>query len=128
MILGLLALVLLAGPASDSSQRSIKSSVEILGDTSAFKSDSARGSRVYKTESDKRSDGERQSCSGGLPRITDYKINDAMWISSHVKIRQKESQIGCYYFVCYAIKDYYFVWYVIKEQKKIEGMKTTYAK
>jgi len=48
MILGLPALVLLLGPAIDSSQRSIKSSAEILGDTSAFRSHSARGSRDYK--------------------------------------------------------------------------------
>lgn len=45
MILGLPALVLLVGPASDNSQRSIKSSAEILGETSAFSSPSASGSR-----------------------------------------------------------------------------------
>lgn len=48
MILGLPALVRLMGPVSDSSQRSIKSSAEILGDTSAFSSPSASGSRDCK--------------------------------------------------------------------------------
>lgn len=57
MILGLPTLVLLVGPANDSSQRSIKSSAEILGDTSAFRSASARGTRDYEEESHQRSGG-----------------------------------------------------------------------
>lgn len=57
MILGLPTLVLLVGPANDSSQRSIKSSAEILGDTSAFRSASARGSRDCEEESHQRSGG-----------------------------------------------------------------------
>lgn len=55
MILGLPALVLLVGQTADSSQRSIKSSAEILGETSAFRSKSASGSRDYKKGSHKRS-------------------------------------------------------------------------
>lgn len=55
MILGLPALVLFAGPADDSSQRSIKSSAEILGETSVFRSESANGSRDYKKGSRERS-------------------------------------------------------------------------
>lgn len=55
MILGLPALVLLARPVDDSSQRSIRSSAEILGDTSAFRSESASGSRDCKKGSQERS-------------------------------------------------------------------------
>lgn len=60
MILGLPVLVLLAGPASDSSQRSIKSSAEIRGDTSAFRSHSARGSRDYKKRKSQRDQMRRE--------------------------------------------------------------------
>lgn len=67
MILGLPALVLFARPAEDSSQRSIKSSAEILGDTSAFRSESASGSRDYKKESLVRSKEIKQGwVEGGL--------------------------------------------------------------
>lgn len=61
MILGLPDLFLFVGPATDSSQRSIRSSAEILGDTSAFSSHSARGSRDYKKGRHKRSDEEAQN-------------------------------------------------------------------
>lgn len=62
MILGLPALALLVGPASDNSQRSIKSSAEILGDTSAFSSPSASGSRdcIKKESQDGGQGGERK--------------------------------------------------------------------
>lgn len=49
-ILGLPDLFLLGSPAWDNSQRSIRSSAEILGDASAFRSHSARGSRDCKRE------------------------------------------------------------------------------
>lgn len=65
MILGLLALVLFARPADDSSQRSIMSSAEILGDTSAFRSESASGSRDYKKGSQVRSKEIRHGWVGG---------------------------------------------------------------
>lgn len=70
MILGLLDLVLLAGPARDSSQRSIKSSAEILGDTSAFRSHSARGSRDYETGE------EGENCSADCQRISKHNLNN----------------------------------------------------
>lgn len=65
MILGLPPLVLFARPADDSSQRSIKSSAEILGDTSAFRSESASGSRDYKKGSQERSKEIRHGWGGG---------------------------------------------------------------
>ena len=91
MILGLPALVLLVGPANDSSQRSIKSSAEILGDTSAFRSHSARGSRDYKRESHRRSDGEGENCSAGFQRIYEYNLNNGNGISNLCKRDRKNS-------------------------------------
>lgn len=75
-ILGLPALVLLLGPANDSSQRSIKSSAEILGDISAFKSHSAKGSRDYKRESHRRSDQDGENDSTGFQRNSEYNLNN----------------------------------------------------
>lgn len=68
MILGLPALFLFGRPADDSSQRSIKSSAEILGDTSAFRSESASGSRDYKKGSQERSKEIRHGWGGGRRR------------------------------------------------------------
>lgn len=79
-ILGLPALALLVGPANDSSQRSIKSSAEILGDTSAFRSHSAKGSRDYKRGSHRRSDQEGENDSTGFQRNFEDNLKDGIWI------------------------------------------------
>ncbi len=93
MILGFPALVLLAGPASESSQRSIKSSAEILGDTSAFRSHSARGSRDYKKGRQRRSDVKGENCSADFQRISEYNLNNGIWISGHRKMIRETERI-----------------------------------
>lgn len=82
MILGLPALVLLVGPASDSSQRSIKSSAEILGDTSAFSSPSASGSRDCKKKRKRKT-----SCEGG--QGGDGKMREIVWIRLQRRLRDE---------------------------------------
>lgn len=90
MILGLPALVLLVGPANDSSQRSIKSSAEILGDTSAFRSPSARGSRDYKKGSHQRSEedgGKWVVCVCEYTLNKDTKERERYWFNIIVSIK-----------------------------------------
>lgn len=93
MILGLPALVLFARPADDSSQRSIKSSGEILGDTSAFRSESASGSRDCKKGSQERSKGDqtwmRWGGWGGGGSIAWSSTNTRRKVFMPVKTRNK---------------------------------------
>lgn len=91
MILGLPALVLLARPVDDSSQRSMRSSAEILGDTSAFRSESASGSRDCKKGSPGEVNGEiKMDAVGG----GDAGVWVCGWVGSH-EAAQSKYGISC---------------------------------
>lgn len=88
-ILGLPALVLLVGAANDSSQRSIKSSAEILGDASAFRSHSAKGSRDYSKGRQKRTDQKGENDATGFQRNSKTNLNNGIWTRNHCKMTQE---------------------------------------